>query len=81
MGTRKNRLTEAVLTCTTINVFSKNKKNIKIFHLKIIFFYIREKLKYYHGHISVMRSFLLLWVLMCLGKVALCIVAQSGPFI
>ena len=38
MGTRWNRLSEAVLTCTHDLCFSKNKKNITIFHRKIIVF-------------------------------------------
>ena len=38
MGTRKNRLGEAVLTCTTIYVLSRNTINIRIFYLKINIF-------------------------------------------
>ena len=46
--------TASVLTCTTIYVLSKNKKNIAIFHLKIIIF---TAVKYYsilYGRVFVM---------------------------
>ena len=38
MGTRKNRLGEAVLTSTTIYVLIRNMKNIRFFYLKTFSF-------------------------------------------
>ena len=53
MGTRKNRLTEAVLTCTTINVLSKNKKNITYFQMKIVIFTGVKNRCMLHGRVFV----------------------------
>ena len=52
MGTRKNRLSEAVLACTHDLCFVQKKKKIKykkilhFFHLKKYHFYSREILQY-----------------------------------
>ena len=40
----------------TINVLSKNKKNIKKFHLKIIIFTAVKYCSILHGHVCVMFS-------------------------
>ena len=45
------------LRLPTINVLSKNKKNITIFHLKIIFFTAVKNCSIFHGHVFVMSSF------------------------
>ena len=45
---------------TTIYVLSKNKKNIKIFLLKIIIFYNLKNLCILHGHVFVMNCTTLL---------------------
>ena len=47
-------LTEAVLTCTHDLCLSKNKKNIAIFHLKIIIFTAVKNCCILHGHVFVM---------------------------
>ena len=57
MGTRKNRLTEAVLTCTHDLCFEQNLENITIFHLKINIVF--TAMKYYselHRHVIVMDA-------------------------
>ena len=41
---------------STINVLSKNKKNITIFHLKIIFFTAVKNCSVLHGRVFVMQS-------------------------
>ena len=46
MGTRKNRLSEAVLTFIHNLWFEQNKKNITIFHLKIIILFSHEISQY-----------------------------------
>ena len=46
MGTRSNRLSEAVLTCIHNLCFEQNKKNITIFHLEIIIFFSYEISQY-----------------------------------
>ena len=46
----KHRLWERV---PIIYVFSKNKKNITIFHMKIIIFTVVKNLRIWHGHFCV----------------------------
>ena len=46
MGTRYNRLGEAVLTCNYNLCFEQSKKNINNFYLKILIFYNLKKSLY-----------------------------------
>ena len=46
----------------TINVLSKNKKNITIFHLKIIFLPAVKYCSILHGHVFVMFAHVLLYI-------------------
>ena len=46
MGTRLNRLTEAVLRCTHNICFEQKYEKDKIFQLKIVIFFSREKSLY-----------------------------------
>ena len=54
MGTRENRLGEAVLRVPTIYVLSKYKKNSKTFLMKIFISYNFKNLCILHGHVFVM---------------------------
>ena len=56
MGTRKNRLGEAVLSVPTIYVLSKNKKNIENSLQKILNFYNYRKIYILHGRVFVMKK-------------------------
>ena len=52
-------VSEAVLTLPTIYVFSKNKKNITIFHLKVIIFMAVKSHGILHGCVFVMELLLM----------------------
>ena len=54
MGTHYNRLTEVFLTCTPINVLSKNKKDITFFHLNITICTAVKYRSILHRHVIVM---------------------------
>ena len=59
MGTRYNRLIEAVLTCTHNQCFEqKIEKNITIFNLKIIFFTAVKYCCILHGPVCVIKKLL-----------------------
>ena len=57
LGTRYNRLTEAVLTCThNLCLRAKIKKNITIFYLKIIIFAVMKSLSKILFKINLIRK-------------------------
>ena len=57
MGARKNRLNEAVLTCTHDLCFEeKIRKNIKLFPMKIISFTTFKNRCILHRHVCVMDT-------------------------
>ena len=69
MGIRKKSLTEAVLT---IYALSKNKKNVTIFHLKIIIYTAVKYCSILHGHACVM--------LYTLCNLSVIIISVVSPF-
>ena len=54
MGTRYNRLSEAVITSTHDLCFDKNKKNVIFFHLKNTIFTAVKYCSIMHGHVCLM---------------------------
>ena len=55
MGAHFNRLTEAILTCTTMYVLGKKfEKNSHFLHLKIVIFTTIKIHSILHGHINLM---------------------------
>ena len=56
MGTRENRLTEAVLTCTHNLCFEKTMKISIIFQLKMVTFTAVKNHCMLHRHVFVMSS-------------------------
>ena len=68
MGTRYNRLTEAVLSVPTIYVLSKNNKIIIFFYLKIFIFTAVKNRCILYGHEFVMRSTGLTSFSACMGN-------------